>query len=245
MFMLGALPGLVVLYIRSRVEESPIFLARQHRTGRPKMWTVLRRHAGLFVYAVLLMTAFNFFSHGAQDLYPTFLEVQRDFSTTTVGTIAILYNVGAILGGITFGLLSERIGRRRTIVLAAPLSLPVIPLWVYASGPVTFATGAFLMQFAVQGAWGIIPAHLNELSPDELRGTFAGLTYQLGNLLASANATLQAGFAESTGSNYALALAAFAGVTAVTVAILAGVGREAKGGQVRASAHGRCSQYEA
>lgn len=150
------------------------------------------------LYTVLLMTAFNFFSHGTQDLYPTFLEVQRKFSTTTVGTIAVVHNVGAILGGITFGLLSERIGRRRAIVLASLLAIPVIPLWVYSSGPLLLALGAFLMQFAVQGAWGVIPAHLNELSPDEIRGTFPGFTYQLGNLLASANGTLRPGSPSTT-----------------------------------------------
>ncbi|WP_265516468.1 MFS transporter [Nitratireductor luteus] len=229
MFMLGALPALIVLYIRTKVDESPVFLERQHRKERARPWAVLRQHARLFVYAVLLMTAFNFFSHGTQDLYPTFLEVQRKLSTTTVGTIAVIYNIGAILGGITFGMLSERIGRRRGIVIAALLALPAIPLWVYSSGPALLATGAFLMQFAVQGAWGIIPAHLNELSPDELRGTFPGLTYQLGNLIAAANATMQAGVAEHYGNDYAFALAAVVGVIAVVVALLAGFGAEAKG----------------
>jgi SHS family lactate transporter-like MFS transporter len=229
MFMVGALPALLVLYIRTKVEESPVFLARQHRAGGPALWDTLRQHAGLVVYTVLLMTAFNFFSHGTQDLYPTFLEVQKQFSTTTVGSIAVIYNIGAMFGGITFGLLSERIGRRRAIVLAALLALPVIPLWVYSSGPVLLATGAFLMQFAVQGAWGIIPAHLNELSPDEIRGTFPGFTYQLGNLLASANATLQAGLAERYGGNYAFALALVVAVVAVAVALFAGFGVEAKG----------------
>ncbi|GLQ56194.1 MFS transporter [Devosia nitrariae] len=229
MFMLGALPALVVLYIRSTIEESPVFLARREKAERGRTWTTIREHAGLFVYAVLLMTAFNFFSHDTQDLYPTFLEVQQNLSTTAVGTIAVVYNIGAILGGITFGLLSERIGRRRGIVIAALLALPVIPLWVYSSGPVLLAIGAFLMQFAVQGAWGIIPAHLNELSPDEIRGTFPGFTYQLGNLLASANVTLQAGLAEHYGNNYALALAVVVAIVAVAVALLAGFGVEAKG----------------
>jgi SHS family lactate transporter-like MFS transporter len=229
MFMIGALPALVVLYIRSKVHESPVFLAREHKTDAAMVWATLRRHAGLAIYAVLLMTAFNFFSHGTQDLYPTFLEVQQNFSTATVGTIAIVYNVGAILGGITFGLFSEKIGRRRAIVLAALLALPVIPLWVYSSGPILLAIGAFLMQFAVQGAWGIVPAHLNELSPDEIRGTFPGFTYQLGNLLASANATLQAGLAEHRGGDYAFALALVVAVVAIVLALLAGLGAEAKG----------------
>ncbi|YCI06003.1 MFS transporter (plasmid) [Ensifer sp. D2-11] len=229
MFMLGALPALVVAYVRSNIDESPVFLARRQTPDRGALWRTLRRHAGLTIYAVLLMTAFNFFSHGTQDLYPTFLEVQHKFSTTTVAMIAVVYNVGAILGGITFGLLSERIGRRRAIVLAALLTIPVIPLWAYSSGPPLLALGAFLMQFAVQGAWGIIPAHLNELSPDKIRGTFPGFTYQLGNLLASANAILQAGLAERYNGDYAFALATVVGVTAVTVALLAGFGVEAKG----------------
>ena len=229
MFMIGALPALLVLYIRSNVEESPAFLARSDKSNLRTMLLSLRRHPALLVYTVLLMTAFNFFSHGTQDLYPTFLEVQRMFSTQSVGLIAIVYNIGAILGGICFGLLSERIGRRRGIVLAASLALPFIPLWVYAPSPVLLAAGAFLIQFAVQGAWGIIPAHLNELSPDEIRGTFPGFTYQLGNLLASANATLQAGLAQSHNGDYAFALAVCTAIVAIAVALLAGFGIEARG----------------
>ncbi|PYE87867.1 MFS transporter [Phyllobacterium leguminum] len=230
MFMLGALPALLVLYIRSNVEESPVFLARrQHKLELSRIWTILRQHALLFIYAVLLMTAFNFFSHGTEDLYPTFLEVQRRLSTDTVGIIAIVYNIGAILGGITFGIFSEKIGRRRAIVIAALLALPLIPLWVYSATPLLLATGAFLMQFAVQGAWGAIPAHLNELSPEELRSTFPGLAYQLGNLIAAANATMQAGLAERYDNDYAFALAIFVAAVAILVALLAGFGVEAKG----------------
>jgi SHS family lactate transporter-like MFS transporter len=228
MFMLGALPALLVLYIRSKVEESPAFLAHPRKADVRTMWNALSQNPRLFIYAVVLMTAFNFFSHGTQDLYPTFLEVQRNFPVSTVGIIAVIYNIGAILGGIFFGLLSQRIGRRRGIVLAAILALPFIPLWVYASSPVLLASGAFLIQFAVQGAWGIIPAHLNELSPDGIRGTFPGFTYQLGNLLASANATLQAGLAQSHNGDYAFALGAFTAVVAVAVALLAAFGPEFK-----------------
>jgi SHS family lactate transporter-like MFS transporter len=175
------------------------------------------------------MTAFNFLSHGTQDLYPTFLQLQRHFSQHTVGIIAIVYNIGAILGGLFFGALSQRIGRRRAIVIAALLTLPLIPVWAYGGSPLTLAIGAFLMQFSVQGAWGVVPAHLNELSPADMRGTFPGFAYQLGNLLASANATLQAAIAEANGGNYAFALALVAAIVAMALAVLALFGIEAHG----------------
>jgi SHS family lactate transporter-like MFS transporter len=229
MFMVGAAPALLVLFIRRNVEESPSFIATRVRPERAAFLTVVRQHLGKLIYVVLLMTAFNFFSHGTQDLYPTFLQVQRGFSTETVSIIAIVYNIGAILGGLCFGWLSEHIGRRRAIVIAALLALPIIPLWAYSAAPAMLALGAFLMQVAVQGAWGIIPVHLNELSPDEIRGTFPGFAYQLGNLLASVNATLQAGIAESHGNDYALAMSLVCGVVAIAVAVLAGFGREARG----------------
>ncbi len=238
MFMLGALPALLVLYIRSRVEESPAFTARAGELSSEGIWHTIRNHTGLFIYAIVLMTAFNLFSHGTQDIYPTFLEVQRHLSPQAVGTIAVIYNIGAIIGGLFFGALSERIGRRAGMVIAALIALPVIPLWVYAASAVWLAVGAFLMQIAVQGAWGIIPAHLNELSPDEVRGTFPGFTYQLGNLLASWNATFQAGLAQHYGGDYAFALALTAGVVAIAVALLAGFGMEARGVRFgRAAAH--------
>src|SRR2546425_863240 len=193
MFMVGVLPALLVLYIRRRVPESPSW--DRAAAARSSTVSILRSHWRLGVYAVALMAAFNFFSHGTQDLYPTFLQVQHALSPHAVGTIAAIYNVGAILGGILCGSLSERIGRRRMIVIAALLSLPVLPLWAFAASPVLLAMGAFLMQVMVQGAWGVIPAHLNELSPDEARGTFPGLVYQLGNLLASPNPTTGEAFA--------------------------------------------------
>ena len=176
-----------------------------------------------------MMTAFNFFSHGTQDLYPTFLQVQQHFSTATVSTLAVIYNVGAILGSLFFGSLSERIGRRKAITLAALISLPIIPLWVFAGSPMWFAVGSFLMQFMVQSAWGVVPVHLNELSPPEMRGTFPGFVYQLGNLLASVNATLQSGYAVAHGNNYGTALAMVAAGAAVAIALLVAFGAERKG----------------
>jgi SHS family lactate transporter-like MFS transporter len=227
MFMVGVLPALLVLFIRRNVEESPSFVKNQTRVRRP-FATVLRENIPLFIWAVLLMTAFNFFSHGTQDLYPTFMETQRQYSTYTVSAIAIVYNIGAMVGGLFFGALSQRIGRRRAIVIAALIAIPVAPLWTYASGPVMLAVGAFLMQLFVQGAWGVVPAHLNELSPDEVRGTFPGFAYQLGNLIASVNAPLQAGLAKHLHGDYALVLMLGAMIVAAAVALLAGFGYEKK-----------------
>ena len=226
MFMVGVLPALLVFYIRRNVPESPTWRAM---TVRSNTLAVLKSHWQLGLYAILLMTAFNFFSHGTQDLYPTFLQVQHKMTPHEVGLIAVIYNIGAIIGGVSFGSLSERFGRRRTIIVAALLSLFVLPLWAFSTTAFWLAVGAFLMQVMVQGAWGVIPVHLNELSPDEARGTFPGFTYQLGNLIASVNATLQAGIAVHYGNNYAFALAVVAGVVAVAIIVLAALGTEAKG----------------
>jgi len=228
MFMVGVLPALLVLYIRRTVPESPSWnRAAVAETG--STLAILKSHWRLGIYAIILMTAFNFFSHGTQDLYPTFLEVQRKLSPHAVGVIAVIYNIGAICGGILFGTLSERFGRRRCIIISALLSLPVIPLWAFSESPAMLAVGAFLMQFTVQGAWGIVPVHLNELSPDTARGTFPGFVYQLGNLFASVNATLQAGIAAHFGGNYSIALASVAGLVAIVIAVLTAFGTEAKG----------------
>jgi SHS family lactate transporter-like MFS transporter len=230
LFIAGALPALLVLYIRRKVEEPPAFA--RGRTSRPALFprrADLRTHAGRFAYAVLLMTAFNFLSHGTQDLYPTFLQLQHQFSHEMVSLIAIIYNTGAILGGILFGALSERTGRRRAIMLASVLVLPLIPAWAYGTGAAALAAGAFFMQFAVQGAWGVVPAHLNELSPAKMRGSFPGFAYQLGNLLASINTTLQAAIAEAEGSDYAFALAAVTALAAAVLLILTELGPEASG----------------
>jgi SHS family lactate transporter-like MFS transporter len=230
MFMIGAAPALLVAYIRGKVPESPAWQTSRARLTRVRIVDALRAQWKYVLYAVMLMTAFNFFSHGTQDLYPTFLQVQRNFSTGVVSMIAIIYNLGAIGGGICFGALSSRIGRRKAIALAALLALPVLPFWAFASSPVLLAGGAFLMQFAVQGAWGVVPVHLNELSPPAIRGTFPGFVYQLGNLFASYNATMQADIAVAHGSvqqpDYAFALCLVAAIVAVAIALLAAAGPE-------------------
>jgi MFS transporter, SHS family, lactate transporter len=226
MFMVGVIPALLVFYIRRKVPESPSW---RPTTERSNTLAILRSHWRLGIYAVLLMTAFNFFSHGTQDLYPTFLQVQHHFSQHEVSLIAVIYNIGAIIGGLSFGALSEQFGRRRLIIIAAVLSLVVLPLWAFSTSAVWLAAGAFLMQVTVQGAWGVIPVHLNELSPDDARGTFPGFVYQLGNLIASVNAPLQASIAAYYGGDYAIALAAVAGTVAVAIVVLTVAGTEAKG----------------
>jgi SHS family lactate transporter-like MFS transporter len=227
MFMVGVLPALLVLFIRKNVEESPAWQERRAQPTEPR--GTIKGNLGLFLYVILLMTLFNSFSHGTQDIYPTFLQVQQKFSPPVVSTIAVIYNLGAIFGGLFFGAYSEHVGRRRAIIIAALLALPVIPLWAFSNNVVLLTIGAFLIQFFVQGAWGVIPVHLNELSPNSVRGTFPGFAYQLGNLFASKNGTLQASMAVSFGNNYGLALGITAGVVAALVAVVTACGPEAHG----------------
>jgi SHS family lactate transporter-like MFS transporter len=225
MFFVGIAPALLVFLIRLHVDESPAFTAR--RAGpRVNPFGEIARNWKIALYMIVLMTAFNAFSHGTQDLYPTFLQKQHHFDTHTTGILAAIMNIGAIVGGISFGIWSERLGRKRAIIIASLLALPVIPLWAFSATPLLLGIGAFLMQVAVQGAWGIIPVHLNELSPGAVRAMFPGFAYQLGNLITSRNAVFQAGIAESHGNNYGLALALFGGVTAVAIVIWTALGPE-------------------
>lgn len=236
MFMIGVLPALLVLYIRRNVPESPDWQARDATVHRQSGVDVIRNNVGLTLYAVVMMTAFNFFSHGTQDLYPSFLNKQLHFSHDAQTAILVCMNIAAMLGGLAFGAASQRIGRRAGIVIAALLSLPAIPLWAFSSHPLMVGIGAFFMQFFVQGAWGVIPAHLNELSPAAIRATFPGLTYQIGNLLASGNTRIQSGLADWLGRSMdgkvmpdlRWALAGIVGIVAVLIAVLVGFGREAR-----------------
>ena len=235
MFMVGVAPALLVLLIRIHVKESPVFEARRGK-ARANPIAELVRHWKIALYLVVLMTAFNFFSHGTQDLYPTFLQKQHHFDTHTTGILAAVMNLGAIVGGISFGIWSERIGRKRAIIIASLLALPVIPLFAFSVTPLMLALGGFLMQVAVQGAWGIVPVHLNELSPPLARSLFPGFAYQLGNLIASKNAPIQAGIAEAHGDNYGLALALVCGTVAVVIAVWTALGPERKNADFAAEA---------
>jgi SHS family lactate transporter-like MFS transporter len=228
MFFVGAAPALLIFFINSSIEESPAF--QQIKAG-PKISTmqILRNNGKLVLYGVLMMAAFNFFSHGTQDIYPKlFLAKQLHFSHAVITNISLFYNVGAMIGGIAFGFLSQKIGRRYAIIAACALSLLVVYFWSNGTTPVEIALASFMMQFAVQGAWGVVPVHLNELSPAEIRGTFPGFVYQLGNFVASINAPLQAGIAAHNGNDYGFALLLVAGVVAVVLIVLMIFGPEAR-----------------
>ena len=237
MFMVGVAPALLVLLIRIHVKESPVFEAQQAK-ARVNPITELLRNWKIALYMIVLMAAFNAFSHGTQDLYPTFLQQQHHFGTHLTGTLTAIMNVGAIVGGIGFGIWSETIGRKRAIIIASLLALPVLPLWAFTATPLLLGIGAFLMQVAVQGAWGIVPVHLNELSPPAARALFPGFAYQLGNLIMSRNGVFQAQIAESHGNNYGLALAIFGGAMAVLIAIWTAIGPERSRADFMADVHG-------
>jgi SHS family lactate transporter-like MFS transporter len=228
MFFVGATPALLTIFVAIFVKESPAF--DKLRTG-PKIsiGTVLRKNAKLAIYGVAMMAAFNFFSHGTQDLYlKAHLGKQLHFSHAQISDAGLIFNVGAIIGGIIFGLLSQKIGRRYAIIAACVLSLLAVYPWAFSTDFSTIVIAAFVMQVAVQGAWGVVPVHLNELSPAEIRGTFPGFIYQLGNFVASVNAPMQAAIAANHGGDYGVALAMVAGTVAVLLIILMIFGPEAR-----------------
>jgi SHS family lactate transporter-like MFS transporter len=230
LLLLSIIPALLIMVLRRHVPESPAWEAeRRAGSHRKSFLQIMKGHWLLALFAVVMMTPFNFFSHGSQDLYATFLRVQHHFGAGTVTALTLVLNVGAVLGGLIFGSLSQKIGRRKAIVLAALLALPIIPLWAFSATPLMLGLGAFLMQVAVQGAWGVVPAHLNELSPPEARGAFPGFVYQIGNLIAAANANIQSSIAESHGNNYALALALTIGVVAVVLSTVVWFGPDRTG----------------
>ncbi len=226
MFWAGGVPALLAFYIRSKVRESEAW--KQHRA--PTIGAIVRTATGhwkIFSYLVLLMTMMMFLSHGTQDLYPHFLMNVHGFPLATVSYIAILYNIGAVLGAIAFGQLSERIGRRRSMIAALALSLLVIPAWAFGQSLPMLAMGAFLMQVGVQGAWGIVPAHLNELSPNRVRGLMPGFAYQLGILFAAPTNSIE--FALRNKFGYPWALGVFETVNITALAITLWLGAENKG----------------
>lgn len=236
LFLIGAVPSLLLLLLLRKVDESPAWLAQRKAarsgTGGKKRsggMEIVKNLPSLLALTVL-MTAFMSFSHGTQDLYPTFLKHDHAMRGMALSAIAIVGNVGAVFGGIWFGGYSERVGRRRAIVTAALLAIPMIPLWAWSHTAVMLAVGGFAMQFMVQGAWGVIPVHLNEMSPPAVRAIFPGLAYQLGNVLSSRNSVLQAGAATRYfGGRFGPVLAITVVIVAVLVAGITALGREAKG----------------
>src|SRR6266851_5935583 len=236
LFVTGVLPAFLVIYIRARVPESPVW-QRDRICGERspmKMSIFVKQHGALFIYAALLMIAFNYMSHGTQDLYPTYLEKQRGFGVSAKSMISIVYATGAISGGAVMGFLSQQWGRRRVIILSAICGMLLIPLWIFAPTTALLIMGGFSIQFMVQGAWGVVPVHLNELSPPEFRGTFPGLAYQLGNFAAAYAAQQQAWLAEhfrlANGEpNYALTMALVEAVVFLVIIFLAAIGREERG----------------
>jgi MFS transporter, SHS family, lactate transporter len=226
MFWIGGIPALLAFYIRYRVKESEAW--QQHRA--PTVGAILRTASGhwkIFSYLVLLMTLMMFFSHGTQDLYPHFLKEVHRLPIATISYVAILYNIGAVIGSFSFGHLSESIGRRRSMLMALALSLAAIPLWAFGGSLTTLVSGAFLMQMGVQGAWGIIPAHLSELSPDAVRGLMPGFAYQLGILFAAPTNTIEYALRDRLG--YAWALASFEIANILLLGTVIALGSERKG----------------
>jgi SHS family lactate transporter-like MFS transporter len=235
MFMVGALPALLAFYLNYKVDESPAWLAIRIRTSTssltrpPTDWSALLRYLPVFLFLIVLMFAFTSFSHGTQDLYPTFLH-DHGLSPSLIGLVAAIGNIGALTGGMCCGTISEKFGRRRTIVLAALLAIPMIPLWAWSHSAVMLALGGFLMQFMVQGAWGVIPAHLNELAPAPVRAILPGVAYQLGNLLSSRNSIFQQSFADHHNAGALnVALSGTVVLVAILVATITTFGPEAKG----------------
>jgi SHS family lactate transporter-like MFS transporter len=225
LFFVGGLPALLSLFIRAKVKESAAWHAT--RTDWSTYWSVVRRNWRRFLYLVVLMTMMNFMSHGTQDLYPTFLSKQRGYDPHTTATISIITMIGAICGGLAFGAYSDRKGRRRAMITAALLGVAVIPLWILSPTTALLVAGGFLMQFMVQGAWGVIPAHINELSPGELRGFFPGFAYQIGVLFASSISYVEPVLGERFSYTQSMGLLA-AGVLTLA-AIVVYFGPEAKG----------------
>jgi SHS family lactate transporter-like MFS transporter len=235
LFGLSIIPAMISLLIRTRVQESEVWQeTREHMKVTQTSYKDVFANAKVvrrFVYLIILMTAFNWMSHGTQDVYPTFLKATDQggagLAEHTALIIAMIYNVGAIIGGLVFGTLSERFGRRYTIAFCAVLGLPIVPLFAYSHAAAMLCLGSFLMQICVQGAWGVIPAHLTEMSPDAIRGFYPGVTYQLGNVFAALNLPIQEHLAASHGYPFAVTVTIVPVLVVVAVVVL--LGREAKG----------------
>jgi SHS family lactate transporter-like MFS transporter len=226
MFWIGALPALLALYIRTKVPESEAW--KQNRAASTgQVMRIVAQEWKRLLYLVVLMTFMMFMSHGTQDLYPDFLKEIHHLSGAVVANIAIFYNIGAVIGAIIFGHFSQVAGRRKSMIAALALCLVIIPLWAFGGGLAVLVVAPFLMQMGVQGAWGVIPVHLNEMSADATRGLMPGLTYQLGILFAAPTNTIEYALRDHVG--YQWALAGFEVVTILTLAVLLLLGTERHG----------------
>ena len=228
MFWVGGVPALLALYIRSKVPESEAWTQRRAPTMKA-IFQSIRLHWKAAIYLVAMMTLMMFLSHGSQDLYPDFLKSAHGANFKTVSYIAILYNVGAVLGAVIFGYVSDSLGRRYSMMAALALSLAIIPAWAFAGSIALIAFAAFVMQIGVQGAWGIIPAHLNELSPDQTRALLPGLAYQMGILIAAPTNNIEYALRDRFG--YSWALAGFEACSILLLMLILSLGREQKGRQ--------------
>ncbi|HEV2306030.1 MAG TPA: MFS transporter [Candidatus Acidoferrales bacterium] len=227
MFFVGGLPALLTIFIRFKVKESEAWAATAARTDWSSYWRSIFKNWKRFAYLVLLMALMNFISHGTQDLYPRFLQFERGYHPGTTALVTVISMIGAIAGGLLIGLYSDRRGRRRAMLVAIILAILLIPAWIAAPNFALIVAGAFLMQFMVQGAWGVIPAHINELSPDALRGFFPGFAYQLGVLIASFSAPIEAFLGERISYGYAMGI--FAAIVLAAGAVTVALGPEAHG----------------
>jgi len=226
MFFLGIVPALLTLLLLLNVKESEVWKATAAtRKGWGEYFGILAANWKRCLYLVLLMTMMNFLSHGTQDLYPTYLQQQRHFGPGMTAIISVISMIGAIIGGILFGLYSDRRGRRRAMITAVVACFFVIPLWIYVPQAALIAVGAFLMQFMVQGAWGVIPAHINELSPDRVRGFLPGFSYQIGVLIAATAPYIEA--LMTTRFTYAQSMGTLVTIVLVLSVIVIGAGPEA------------------
>ncbi len=229
MFVLGVVPALLVLYLRKQVPESPVFEARRRARVRRGFRDSMRGHWKVFVYLLVLMSIYNAFGHASTDLYPTFLKLQLHLDTHTVSLLAVTLNVGGLIGGLLIAQLSERIGRRRAMIAAALLALPAIPLWSYGGSVWLLAVGAFWLQGAVHGAWGVVPGYLNELAQDDVRATLPGFLYQFGNLVAGWTVYAMTALAQAHAGDFAAVQSIWIAGVVVLVVVVTWFAPEAHG----------------
>jgi len=251
-FYFGAGLSLLVAILRALCPESPVFLeARKRDLSKPgdslgrsagriywdSLKAAFKQHWGRFVFAILLMTGFNFLSHGSQDLYPTYVQITKGMTKKQASLLTIIGNCGAVVGGIMGGWSSQFLGRRLAIIAMCVWTGAFIPLWILPNTFSGLALGAFFLQFGVQGAWGVVPIYLSEISPPACLAIFTGLTYQLGNMISAASTQIEARASEQHRvivngvlvEDYTVVQAALIGIVAGYIIIMTCLGKEYRG----------------